>query len=583
MRGYDNLRHGSLLRLPYVPVFYPDELEYSVVCRYHRHTGGFSYSETAWDLFGRDFVKASLSLPGGQDALAATLAPDGGLTGEDLVRRLTLHDYYAAFVPPDRAAAALACQRSGSIGAGIVFGVSAFYIPEPKALKFCCECLVDMEAVRGEMWWRRAHQLPGMLVCPEHGSLLRESSVHFGRNGLNSLWGACRHHCPDDAPMTIGRQEPKVMAFLLDVARRSAALLESGRHEMSYQERRDDYKHRLLATGLMRSTKTLNVPAFVATARDFLAPIGALLSDRLTTDIGIESWAYDLLRRSERNSHPLLHILMEKLLDGLGATDPFGKGPWFCRNPVLDHEGIPTITTVDRRRTRDFLTGVYECACGHSYVRRVLKDGSLGEPRYRSFGASLDIALTRMVADGLSQRKISKALHLHPAAVSAAAHRLGLGVSWVRSRRTDGVGSSNAKVRGVRRSRARVVEPQPRRHPGPRRDWTAEDANMLVRVEAAGVVVAAKIPFQRVCCSSIEKQLGIANWINARRGKLPRTSARIAEITETQKAFQERRIWNAIETLKATGRPVLPYMVLRKAAVRAVWLPSIRIWIAPPA
>lgn len=62
--------------LPYFPASYPDELLYSVLARFHRHTCSVSPKRTMDDLFGNRDARATVDLPGHLGSLSRRLPPD---------------------------------------------------------------------------------------------------------------------------------------------------------------------------------------------------------------------------------------------------------------------------------------------------------------------------------------------------------------------------------------------------------------------------------------------------------------------------------------------------------------------------
>jgi len=95
---------------------------------------------------------------------------------ETLLTEHTLYPYLSAFgswreSPAAEAARAHPAQRSlpkASLLRSLVSGVSK--------RRYCEACVKDDLRNRGETYWRRAHHLPGVLVCPTHGSLLKQTA-----------------------------------------------------------------------------------------------------------------------------------------------------------------------------------------------------------------------------------------------------------------------------------------------------------------------------------------------------------------------------------------------------------------------
>jgi hypothetical protein len=85
--------------LAYCPEILPDELNYSVVALYHRHTGAKGPRGTAVAAFGLTHAAAAYDLPGHLDELARRIEPRRGLTADRLLDETTLFPYYTAFQP----------------------------------------------------------------------------------------------------------------------------------------------------------------------------------------------------------------------------------------------------------------------------------------------------------------------------------------------------------------------------------------------------------------------------------------------------------------------------------------------------
>ncbi|MFX8335603.1 TniQ family protein, partial [Acinetobacter baumannii] len=66
-------------------------------------------------------------------------------------------------------------MRTSTNGLQLMLGIAASPIATPTHLRFCTDCRLEMTTQVGETWWRRSHQLPGVLMCPDHGCLLVDS------------------------------------------------------------------------------------------------------------------------------------------------------------------------------------------------------------------------------------------------------------------------------------------------------------------------------------------------------------------------------------------------------------------------
>lgn len=78
--------------ISFFPSPYPDELWYSVICRYHVHSGNYCAKHTMRQLYGDYFSAPSLLLCGHIDTLLAQL-PQGYLSARDIVMQHTFYPY----------------------------------------------------------------------------------------------------------------------------------------------------------------------------------------------------------------------------------------------------------------------------------------------------------------------------------------------------------------------------------------------------------------------------------------------------------------------------------------------------------
>jgi hypothetical protein len=182
--------------LTFFPTPYPDELLYSILARYHIRSGNFGPKATLRDLFGSTRVVATYDLPSHLDALVPRLPPYSRHTAESLISEHTLYPFYAPFLPPARAQLVLNSMKAhswGDIHARI--GIMASLVKPTGYLRFCPECLQTDEKMYGEPYWHRLHQVPGVLVCPQHFTSIYDSQVSTYGEGRHEFYPAAAENC----------------------------------------------------------------------------------------------------------------------------------------------------------------------------------------------------------------------------------------------------------------------------------------------------------------------------------------------------------------------------------------------------
>lgn len=563
------------------PELMEGEAIFSAVAHYHLCSGNGAQSHSHMELFGQRAVRATFDLPTFIQALADRLPAGLGIDAGRLAKAHTQVAYLTAFLPRGDADLAVRSLIAGDPSLHIRLGVNASVVSRPDHLRFCEGCLKQMHERAGRYWWRLDHQLPGVFVCAEHGTVLKKSTVPFASQQFAFL-ASTDETCPQDAEPVLGDVGADLLAKLLDVAVRSAAVSKGPPRFGSYEEVTDHYRGRLFEADLMKTARHLDVSAFEDAWHAFyrdLEPIFEPVFGKAASD---GAWVLEMARKHTQAKHPLQHILFEMFLDGRPKrVPPFGDGPWACPNPIAGHgKDALTIERVSERREGHGLVGTFECGCGYVYTMSVDSEGELHGPRYRCFGPLLDPALTQMVEAGTTLRGAASALGIHPRAVAAAAKRLGLGVAWKAPDRT-GPRLGRA-TQNPRRSR-RVEYPKPSRRPSkPRVDWPSLDLEMRKQAMEVVMQIRAASPVVFVSLKEVERRLGRQeSWIYLRREKLPLTTTWLEGELETVEEFQERRLRDVIRRQLDEGISITASGVVRAASLKwEIWADRAKAMIA---
>lgn len=294
--------------LPYFPALYPDETLYSVVARYHRHTAANSVKETLIDLFGSRSVRITPVLVGRLGNLARRLPPDRGLTPERLALSTTFYPYCVAYEPaPVRHAVLRGLIRPAGERADMGWDLAAGPAHFPAALRCCPACLTEAVERFGEAYWRRAHQLPGVMVCPEHAVPLIAADA-AGRTETLRLIPAPPLSDFAEPPLPAWARHGPCAALLLDVARRSCRLLSALPSVTTATTRLDALAARELTEGATRVDHRSLCEAYAK----FADPIRSVLPEARSTN-----WLRSMTNPDGPPIHPLHHILFDLLLETL--------------------------------------------------------------------------------------------------------------------------------------------------------------------------------------------------------------------------------------------------------------------------
>lgn len=553
-----------------MPALREEEILYSALARGRRYLHAGQVGPFMREVFGRRWAIATVDLPGDLDELARDLPRSERCRLVDAwIDQATLLPFHTAFMSSDARIEGRAAMRGNAMGLYAKLGLAAFKVRPPEGLRFCLTCLADMEQCGRDPWWRRDHQIPGVCVCPVHGTVLRVSEAVPGRD-RHAFVAATRAVCRDDAPEAIEGAGER-LELLADLARRAAAMLCNPPPARGFEEIMAGYRSRIAEVGLMRSRRKVDHAALHSAFRERWGGATELIPGLALVDDPERSWLSALVRNGRRAAPTLQHVMLTTVLDGMvtpAADLPFGPGPWPCRNPVADHYGRRVIQSVEIRRDRHTLYGDFACACGYLYTCSRSAEGVIGQPRYRRFGPLLTPALEAAVAQGASLRATARVLGLDPKTVMREAKMAKVEVPWSTTPSGAVPGPEapkpKAKFRGCRRRHGRRL-----------RNWFSIDARLARTVARTVSMVAAELPPVRITFAELERRMARKDWVQKRRGKLPRTVAAMEHSAESTDAFRRRRLsWFVAKALKEGT--LKPCEVLRAAGLPTGWLEEVR-------
>lgn len=570
--------------LAYFPIIYPGELLYSVLARYHRHVGAPGTMCTLEALFGDRMAVANFDLPGRLQLLADRIPAERKLSVDRIIDTLTLYPYFTAFEPPSlQTQVRNAMRRGDTANIHIRLGLVAFRIGCVEKLRFCPDCAGEMLANYGELYWRLNHQLPSVLVCPEHGWPLLESTVSLSQCSRHGFVAAIPENCRHRARSMIAKIDHATLPHLHRLARLSAELLDNPPTPRTFSGWTKFYRSRMFETGLARSVSTMNQQRLDADFRSFYGRTLELLPG-VDSSVGFSgNWLAAMVRKHRNANHPLYHLLTQDfLMQRESRESPFGTGPWPCLNPLASHRSSTQIKTINSHRNHGNTVGVFTCNCGYVYTRCFyLTKNKLGPPRFLRYGALLEPALRKLVAAGSSLREIGRTLQLDPKTLVRLAWELGIPGPWKLLPTDEGPTKSNATIRD--KVKQPLLEKSKRNFSKQRKlnctrhDWMATDQEWLTRLTGLIAIIRQEIPPIRITVAEFERRLERRGWLLKRRRHLPKTMTFLDQSVESTESFQLRRIHWAIAELERDGSSVKAWHVMRKAALRSNSLEQINV------
>lgn len=420
----------------FFPEIYPDEILYSSLGRFHACVGSGSRRATSVALFGHLGRATSLELPRNVALIYDRWIKYREYTLEEFANYTTLLPYYLAFSSSEVRKSVLSAILSNNEYLHLRLGLSGYGVGRPSFMRFCCACHRSMSSTFGERYWRRAHQLPGALVCVEHGLPLRCSSVGLPFTGRYDYHVIDDATCPPDAPAVFDARNDQLAKLLAEVAEASVGILKQPPPPRTLEEAGMQLQIRAERAGYRRPGSTLLLARLTS---DFMREYGSalpLLGIR-RPDVGRSNWLREMLPPQRSQFHPLQHIVVscflakqECSLASRARRSPsiFGEGPWPCYNPLCPDVGRSVINDAKWDLQKRRIVGKFSCLCGFTYTRSIQPTGKLGPPRFRSLGPPLQTLLRKWVADGLSCFSIGKRMGLSAKTVERAARAMGVAV-----------------------------------------------------------------------------------------------------------------------------------------------------------
>lgn len=294
----------------------PDETIYSALARVWCYLGSPQPKLMNEALFDAPLPVIDSDLPVGLEAIVAS-GVFGQLDVTDALHERTLFPYYAHYVDPPRA----------DVGAEAMFSVGRWphaelrswsgLVPPVDHLRFCPRCCEEMLVDHPDQWWRRAHQLPSVLVCPDHGEPLRESTVSRQARSSDYI-PAAPETCPGDAAAVVASLNSRERGDLLALARASDMLLDR-EYEQHPDDRRMEYLRRLERLGLLNRAGMADLGKVARALDGWWGSTLRLWPGLLRDGRCRQRWLGALLW-GEHGSPPLHHLLLEQMLDGRGLS-----------------------------------------------------------------------------------------------------------------------------------------------------------------------------------------------------------------------------------------------------------------------
>lgn len=616
--------------LPVFPIPYPDEVLYSVLCRCWIRMGRPAPRAMTEALYG---VRRSASVLTPQYLeRIATLLPNGvGITSKYFLNNTTVFPYFHPFLTEKRRATfqsyfmnSIPSDRSQYF----TLGIGKLRQPKAIHLRFCRSCWKDDEEIYGEPYWRRLHQLPGVLMCPVHNELLMESpvSMHMAKDlyfpadmRLSEISAVC------------GDFSSAIAEKLISVAKDSDWLLKNGLKHGPYEDTYARYTRYFYAKGFSGNLGQVRHQNIYTALQDYFG-IEFLQLLNAYDESFHTSWTARIPHHQNGLQHPMYHILLTKLLAG-GAEVffredhpdilPFGPAPWPCHNPVCPSYMKDVIEQFDANPYAGYMHARFKCPiCGMIYLRKraMSKNEQYSRrPKIFDYGPlwrdtlreclierrmtaretcnfmgcdfytvnryALQLELLSPDEVYLYEHKSRAKLILDPSpSVTEGDLRTQYRQQWTElieknptAIRSQLMAMAQKCYQWLRNNDVEWYEEVSPPAKYANFDWIQKDAITVEKIRSAyqSLLHTDGKP-KWVNKNALIRESGAFN-LSSRKAlsKMPQTFALLDEVLETRQTWHKRKIVWAIQELCAKGKMLTPNMILQKACISPVYLESL--------
>lgn len=557
-----------------LPDWLPDESLFSWASRFHWLSGNVLSVRTSRMLFDHARSGTAHDLPGGLDRFVERT---GGELGdvETILQWHTIAPVLLAFQPPEKIEHVIGQLRISSLGTlkfqlGLVTAQFRANFP----LKACPACMLRDRVEHQVAYWHRAHQLPGVWICPLHGTPLLEAQCKA--NGVGRFQWVLPAAAELSAPQSAEGESVMATenAALAQLARCAVLLAEKPlRQPLAAEAVVHSHTAALTQAGYVTLTGKPRISLAVPSYLEHCAKLREIpeLASLPATPLEAENHLRRLLSVPRFMRHPLHQLVMiswlypnpEAFLTTCAsrqASTPANQGS--IQRKEQKHTAVtPTLLDCYARgeisaRKASALAGVdiktfMACAANHGLTssRRPKK---LKPDRYLGLVHDLESGVDKTVAAekyGISTHTVTTVLRTVPGLQSRwhtqrkQAARTQARQSWLKARQAAPELSNKALrllepavyawlYRNDREWLNAHAGPRPPGIPTVRVHWDQRDIELAHLVEQAALEIAQASPRKRISLQDLYKKLPLLRMRLDALARLPLTLQAIERITK---------------------------------------------------
>lgn len=386
--------------LGFFVVPYPNETFYSLVARFCKRFNPINYGLRC--LFGKAQTKIRTDLAatdlGSFQKLSSRIF---GYTCEGIFNHFTLWPLYRKFLNLNLVENIdKTIKEGGKYVSRQLFSRSRNSGIVPY---YCPSCNQEQREKGEELYWNRVHQIPNILVCPYHFTIL-EKAVLRSRDDSSNLFIPSELSCP------IKTRKPSTNKFINDVSVTLKNLLLIPDYKLETH-----YKEKIQTLGYLKGERL----DFTKLRIDFESVLGShtiRLYESRKLRVFSKALIYNYKTFVSPISHAIFHaflVEMNRQVNEKKPFLPFGKGPWKCINkccPSYNKNVIRECQWKYQKLSKNFL-GYFKCSCGFVY--------------YHSLNSKTSKRKTRIVARGKLWEERAKALWKTGHSMSEISRKIG--------------------------------------------------------------------------------------------------------------------------------------------------------------
>ncbi|MHA4868708.1 TnsD family Tn7-like transposition protein [Duganella sp. PWIR1] len=385
-----------------LPKWLPDETFYSLACRYHRLSCNATSKTTLNQLFGQPRLGYQHDFPSGLDAFASRTNSTLG-TASQIIHQRTVLPFYLPMRQPMHASEITAAFEAGDISSlkfrlGIL--TSRFRAHHP--LKACTECMREDQARHSVSYWHLSHQFPGVWLCPDHGTALREATVKA--NGV----GRFQFYLPNHNILESAWQHEEA-ASNIDQIHEHLSILSScslglarlpAHFHFSATALQATYNVALNRHGLTSKSGSLRLSEASQKFARHIAPLSSIpeLNLQKPDSADLEAQLGRILRLSRSGTHPLRHLVLISWL--FSSWDQFisayNATVSITAIPQAGAEAVPKQEPMQAPSTPELI--------------RLLQKGFSVSGASRELGMDVYTAMATLAQEGITSKKRPKLL-----------------------------------------------------------------------------------------------------------------------------------------------------------------------------